>query len=67
MLAAAKDAHAFGVQVPKGNTVTGYLMDNFCIRHGTLLDHRGVATLQHPEMHTCVRLNGTHAPICPGN
>ena len=32
-------------------------MDNFCIRHGTLLDHRGVATLQHPEMHTCVRLN----------
>ena len=33
-------------------TARGYVMDNFCIQRGTLLDHPTVQTLKNPEVHS---------------
>jgi hypothetical protein len=33
-------------------TVTGFIMDNFCIERGTLLDAPSVVTLQEPDLHS---------------
>mmetsp|Transcript_5267 Transcript_5267/g.9346 ORF Transcript_5267/g.9346 Transcript_5267/m.9346 type:complete len:1208 (+) Transcript_5267:170-3793(+) len=33
-------------------TVTGFVMDNFCIERGTLLDNPSVVTLEEPNLHS---------------
>jgi hypothetical protein len=45
--------------------VQGFVMDNFCIRRGTLLDMSTVVTLQNPELHTFHCTGMIDPQLCP--
>ncbi|EQC38751.1 hypothetical protein SDRG_03715 [Saprolegnia diclina VS20] len=50
--AALSSAHAACAATGKNVTLSGFIMDNFCITRGVMVDNPTTLTLQHPEVHS---------------